>query len=162
MALHRNLGESFQDSFKFFLDNLYTMGLDLRPEIVVACIFAVAVIASSSWCGCSGGVVEGFRNILVAQGAALNYCMQKGVPKTAGQYEPPPGVYGEDVNPFSRYHGNKGGRIPPHNMFMFEENRFDPSCCASPYSNSMGCVCLSPKQAEYLNERGGNRTSGYY
>lgn len=147
---------------KFFLANLYTMAMKVRPEIILACIFAVVVIMSSSWCGCSGGVVEGFKNALFAQGAALNYCMQKGVPRTVGQYEPPPGVYGADINPFSRYDGNKAGPVPPHNKFMFEKNRFDPSCCSSPYSNSLGCVCLSPDQAEYLNERGGNRTSGYF
>ena len=134
----------------------------MRPEIVLLSIFFAAILFSSAWCGCSGGVKEGFINALAVQGAAIDYCMSAGVPRTKGQYRPPPGVHGEDINPFSRYAGNKGGPVPPDNMFMLSDNKFDPSCCSSPYSNSMGCVCLSPDQAEFLNERGGNRTAGHY
>lgn len=147
---------------RFFLVTLYTMPSKMRPEIILSIIFAVAILISSSWCGCSGGVTEGFKNAVFVQGAALDYCMNSGVPKTRGQYNPPSGVWGQGKNRFARYAGNKGGPVPPQNMFMLQNNRFDPSCCSSPYSNSMGCVCLSEQQAEYLNERGGNRTSGYY
>ena len=38
------------------------------------------------------------------------------------------------------------------------ENKFDPKCCPSAYSNSTGCVCLSPEQAMYVSQRGGNKT----
>ena len=134
----------------------------LRPELILIGIFVIVLIMSSTWCGCSGGALEGFANALHVQGAALDYCMNAGVPKTKYQYTPPQGVWGGNTNPFSRYAGNKAGPVPPQNMFMFNDNRFDPSCCSSPYSNSMGCVCLSEQQAEYLNERGGNRTSGYF
>jgi len=46
-------------------------------------------------------------------------------------------------------------------MFYLNEQdvEYKPECCSkSVYSNSMGCACLSDKQWNYINERGGNRT----
>jgi len=44
-------------------------------------------------------------------------------------------------------------------MVMFAKNKFKPECCPAPYSTSTGCVCMTPEQINYLNTRGGNRTS---
>jgi hypothetical protein len=44
-------------------------------------------------------------------------------------------------------------------MVMFSKNKFKPECCPAPYSSSTGCVCMTPEQINYLNTRGGNRTS---
>lgn len=44
-------------------------------------------------------------------------------------------------------------------MVIFAKNKFKPECCPSPYSSSTGCVCMTPEQINYLNTRGGNRTS---
>ena len=139
------------------------MASKLRPELILAAVAILLVIMGSSWCGCSGSTAEGFKNAIHAQGAALNYCMQTGVPKTKYQYKPPQGVYGEGTNPFSALSGNTGGPVPPDHLFMFQNDKSDLSCCPSAYSTSTGCVCLSEKQAQYLNERGGNRTlTSYY
>ena len=59
--------------------------------------------------------------------------------------------------------GNTGLDVPLEGgeMLMFSKNKFSPECCFGPgsnYSNSMGCNCITEKQAEYLNQRGGNRT----
>ena len=55
---------------------------------------------------------------------------------------------------------NTGGNIPlpEGELLIFKENKFDPECCPSVYSNSSGCVCATPEQMNYLNKRGGNRT----
>ena len=55
---------------------------------------------------------------------------------------------------------NVGGRVPlpEGELLIFAENKFDPKCCPSVYSNSSGCVCATPEQMSYLNQRGGNRT----
>jgi hypothetical protein len=58
---------------------------------------------------------------------------------------------------------NQGGPVPlPEGQMDFlANNKFTPECCTGPassYSNSLGCACLSPEQAQYLNQRGGNRT----
>lgn len=44
-------------------------------------------------------------------------------------------------------------------MVIFANNKFKPECCPSPYSSSTGCACITPEQINYLNTRGGNRTS---
>ena len=55
---------------------------------------------------------------------------------------------------------NVGGKVPlpEGELLIFAENKFDPKCCPSVYSNSSGCVCATPEQMSYLNQRGGNRT----
>lgn len=55
-------------------------------------------------------------------------------------------------------------------MHFFSKTNFAPECCGSNYSslgslkeNSGGiggCACMTKKQIDYLNTRGGNRTSG--
>ena len=58
-----------------------------------------------------------------------------------------------------KYQGNKGTPVPLQNtLFYFQDNEFKPECCPATYSTGDGCACMSVKQLEYLNERGGNRT----
>ena len=45
------------------------------------------------------------------------------------------------------------------NLFMFKNNQCKPECCGASYSCDGGCVCTTPQQRTYLNQRGGNRTS---
>jgi len=47
----------------------------------------------------------------------------------------------------------------PDNLFMFKNNQCKPECCGASYSCNGGCVCTSPQQRKYINERGGNRTA---
>jgi len=44
-------------------------------------------------------------------------------------------------------------------MVIFAKNKFKPECCPAAYSSSTGCACITPEQINYLNTRGGNRTS---
>jgi len=44
-------------------------------------------------------------------------------------------------------------------LVLFAKNKFKPECCPAAYSSSTGCVCMTPEQINYLNTRGGNRTS---
>lgn len=41
--------------------------------------------------------------------------------------------------------------------FMFAYNQSRPECCPATYSTSTGCVCTTPEQRKWLNERGNNR-----
>ena len=45
------------------------------------------------------------------------------------------------------------------NLFMFKNNQCKPECCGASFSCGGGCVCTTPDQRKYINERGGNRTS---
>ena len=49
--------------------------------------------------------------------------------------------------------------LPDGELFFFQNNQFKPECCPGPYSSSTGCACMSTEQINYLNTRGGNRTS---
>jgi hypothetical protein len=43
-------------------------------------------------------------------------------------------------------------------MNMFSFNKCAPECCLeSPYSCDRGCVCITPKQYQFLDKRGDNR-----
>ena len=43
-------------------------------------------------------------------------------------------------------------------MFLFANNKSNPSCCNFSYSTSTGCVCIDKEQQMLLHTRGGNRT----
>jgi hypothetical protein len=47
----------------------------------------------------------------------------------------------------------------PDNLFMFKDNQCKPECCGASYSCDGGCVCTTPEQRNFINQRGGNRTS---
>ena len=65
------------------------------------------------------------------------------------------------MNWFSPLSKNKVGRVPPlgeNELNIFAENKISPECCGSgSYSSSNGCICETPEQMKYLNNRGGNR-----
>ena len=44
-------------------------------------------------------------------------------------------------------------------LFMFKDNQSKPECCSASYSSNGGCICTTPEQRDYINMRGGNRTS---
>ena len=48
----------------------------------------------------------------------------------------------------------------PDSLFMFKNNQCKPGCCGASFSCDGGCVCTTPKQRDYINTRGGNRTVG--
>ena len=45
------------------------------------------------------------------------------------------------------------------NLFMFKDNQCKPECCGSSFSCDGGCVCTTPDQRDFINKRGGNRSS---
>lgn len=46
----------------------------------------------------------------------------------------------------------------PDSLFIFKNNQCKPECCGASFSCDGGCVCTTPKQRDYINQRGGNRT----
>jgi hypothetical protein len=127
--------------------NVYIFGQKMRLEILMLICLVLGGLIYSMVYGCNR---EGF-----GPGAALNYSMGTGV-KSSWE-KPRNQKRGSYMN---KLEANVGGPIPlPANeLLIFKENKFSPECCPSTYSNSMGCVCASSEQMQYLNERGGNRT----
>ena len=136
---------------------LTILGYKMRVELIILCIMLGWFIAVNTFCSCTGGVKEGFTATTKILGAALDYSMGQGV---KGSYETDDS--GDTTNMFQHLDGNTGGKVPlpDGQLAMFYDNKQDSSCCGqgSSYSGSMGCVCVSPEQMNYLNERGGNRT----
>ena len=51
--------------------------------------------------------------------------------------------------------------LPAGQLDFFADTQFKPECCVPPasgFSSSGGCACISTKQVDYINQRGGNRT----
>jgi hypothetical protein len=46
----------------------------------------------------------------------------------------------------------------PDSLFMFKNNQCKPECCGASFSCDGGCVCTTPQQRDFINQRGGNRT----
>ncbi len=142
----------------FYIMELKIFGQKLRVEICIICILIGWFIGVSTWCGAAGGVKEGMTAAMDLTGAAVNYTMGKGV---SGSWDTPDGTSGDYNSWYKNLEGNTAGLPLPlkdDQLSMFAANQFSPNCCPSTYTGSMGCLCATPEQMKYLNERGGNRT----
>ena len=134
-------------------------GYTMRLEVIIICVLLANFISIMTWCSCAGGVKEGFCAAVTAAKKTIDYTM--GGVDAASDFN----NWRWDTTPkdiYSSLTGNDGGPVPlpEGEMLLFSQNKISPSCCPSVYSSSSGCVCISPKQMKYLNERGGNRTYG--
>lgn len=135
------------------------LGQKLRLEIVIISMIVGAFIAINVWCSCAGGLNEGFQAGSLLAGAALDYSIGNGV-RDSWDSSHKHATTGNYNSWYAHLDSNKGGPVPlpEGELYMFAKNKIDPSCCPSTYTSSTGCVCVSPEQLKYLNERGGNRT----
>ena len=133
--------------------------------IVVVGGFWLLVLALSVYL-IFGGFKEGFDAGLIGLGSAIDYKMGDGVKKswenkdTISDHKNP-NALNDAANIYSDLEKNEGGGpipLPEGELLFFDTTKFSPDCCPSTYSNADGCVCASPEQMKYLNERGGNRT----
>jgi len=141
---------------------IYMLGEKISIRNLILILVIGMFIGTNVWCSCSGGILEGFHSGKNIAMAGLDYSMGKGVPvswKDKGLVETD--TANTPNNQYSHLKNNTSGDVPlpEGELLLFNENRFDPSCCPSTYSNSSGCACISSEQMQYLNERGGNRTS---
>lgn len=135
------------------------LGQKLRLWVIIVCMLIGGFIAVNVFCSCSGGGLrEGFSSASDLMGATLDYSMGTGV---KGSWDKPRTDIPPNIN--QSLEGNVGGPVPlpEGELFIWRENKSDPNCCPGIYSTSTGCICSSPEQMNYLNERGGNRTIGY-
>jgi hypothetical protein len=150
------------------MNNFFDKRVSLRTIFI---ILAFLLIAGGIFLYFAfGGIKEGFQAGLVGLGAAIEYKMGDGVKKSWENTNAiinnsnPLDINAEPANDvlniYADLEKNEGGPIPlpEDELLLFEKNKFSPECCPSPYSNGDGCVCASPEQMQYLNERGGNRT----
>lgn len=128
---------------------LTILGQKMRLEIIILSMIVGGFIAVNVFCSCAGGVKEGFELV----GAALNYSIADGVKGSWESKQPSKGYY-------DHLESNTGGPVPlpEGQLYMFDQNVSSADCCPATYSTSTGCICASPEQMKYLNQRGGNRT----
>ena len=134
--------------------NLITVALSM----IVSAIATAVLFCSCSKIGASDAkkaIKEGLANL---DPAGLSYNMADGVPqppKTWGSY--PEG----SVQAWKQSNANVKGTavpLPEGQLFMWADNKFDPTCCPGAVSNSEGCACISQEQEKYISQRGGNNT----
>jgi len=113
---------------------------------------------------------QGFKNPPTKRDGFANY---SGSPAGARSVYEPIGAFdgvkletGNNVSSWRYTSPNEAlsGNFPkfepgPDNLFMFKDNQCKPECCGSSYSCGGGCVCTTPEQRDFINHRGGNRTS---
>ena len=105
--------------------------MKLRASTIVLCLL-IGIIGFSLACSCMG-LKEGFEAVTAW--------------KTRGEA------------PWDGPYSVENAAPAPDGMFIFANNKSSPSCCkAATYSSSDGCVCTTPEQVNFINQRGGNRT----
>jgi hypothetical protein len=102
---------------------------------------------------------EGFRNYSGSPAGAKSSYMPM------GQFDGVKLETGNGVSEWRYTSPNEPLRGPevelgPDSLFMFKNNQCKPECCGASFSCDGGCVCTTPKQRKFINERGGNRTVG--
>jgi hypothetical protein len=102
--------------------------------------------------------VEGFSSYSIATPAGA-----KDVYQPMGQYDGVKLSTGNSVSGWRYTAPNEpltGDEFVPGDdeLFMFKNNQCKPECCGASFSCGGGCVCTTPKQRQYIAERGGNRT----
>jgi hypothetical protein len=134
------------------------LGHKMRLELILVCLLVGGFIGVNMFCSCAGGVKEGFQAGTQLVGSTLSYTMGTGV---KGSWETEDSASSGYNSWFQGLEGNtQGDHVPlaEGQLAMFPNNRSGPDCCPATYTNSVGCVCATPEQMKYLNERGGNRT----
>jgi len=125
------------------------LGFKARVEVIVVSIIIGCLLCCHLICGCTT------REGMEVAGAAIGYKMTKGVHRD---------TYDQRSNLLEVNGGGKIGPqvpLPEGQLFMWGNNEFDAKCCAdSNVSGGGGCACITKEQQNYLNSRGGNRTSG--
>lgn len=132
-------------------------GEKIRIEIIILFLAIGYIAGAHLLCSCSRITFK--EGLQMINSSSLEYKMGQGVENS---WE----ISGPSVNSpndfYKKLEGNQAKNpveyVESGGMSLFNDNVFHPKCCPSPFSNSSGCVCLSPEQVKYISERGGNRT----
>lgn len=148
------------------MKSINVLGMKLRPEVLLL----IAVVGVLAWthlfAGCSRvGIMEGMQML----GASVDYKMGEGVHNS---WETREQQKGSSLEWRSQDHDSYSSTFvaPEESLNFFADTDFKPECCGSTYSanggllkeegqSSGGCACMNKKQVDYINQRGGNRTS---
>jgi len=150
-------------SFKFYLLIIYNMemkvlGFKFRLEVVIASIIVGILLGCHVLCSCvhTETAKKKVKEGMAVMGAKLGYDMSQDVPQSWGLGRKVQSN-AQDLNT----HQTGPLPLPAGQLDFFADTQFKPECCVPPasgFSSSGGCACISTKQVDYINQRGGNRT----
>lgn len=136
-----------------------------RPFNLLLFVILGSVLISSVLSCSRVGLMEGMELL----GSSLDYKMGEGVKDSWDTKEQ---KVGSSIPFRSHDHDSyKSKHVDPStSLHFFADTEFKPDCCGATYSSTGavkaalgnetgGCACLSKEQVNYLNTRGGNRTS---
>ena len=132
------------------------LGQKVKVEMILFGLVLGYILGAHLVCSCSKiSAKEGLQMI----GSAMDYNMGDGV---SSSWLNKPANGGQQGGIYKSLEGNTAPNpsetVNSGKMDILAENKYDPKCCPSTYSNSQGCACVSPEQMKYLSNRGGNRT----
>lgn len=130
------------------------LGYKTTLEFVLLSV-VVLILLWTHWVGgcCRAPIKEGMLSLLPAN---VQYKLGEGV---EGSWETKPYVNDPTKHQRDTYK-EVPVPLPEGSLHFLQENEFKPECCGSTFSSYGGCACLTDKQIEHINTRGGNRTKG--
>jgi hypothetical protein len=130
------------------------LGYKTTLEFVLLSVVVLILLSTHLVGGCCrGSVKEGMLSLLPA---GVEYKLGEGV---EGSWENKPYVNDPSKHQRDTYK-EVPVPLPEGSLHFLQENEFKPECCGSTFSSYGGCACLTDKQIDYVNTRGGNRTKG--
>lgn len=143
---------------------LKILGMKVRVELLILLLVVGMIMGTHLFGSCSRlSMKEGMAII----GSEIGHKMGEGVKGSwdVREQQTGPSLPWRQQN-HDAYNSQHVG--PDKSLHFFADTDFAPECCGSTYSangglnasgfSSGGCACMSKKQLNYLNERGGNRT----
>ena len=130
---------------------LSLFGYKLDVKYIIAAIVLYFIISSLTITSCSkiNSLQEGM--------AVLGHSMGEGVStswENKEQEQPIHGFRGKE------HDANQAELVQPdQELSFFSKTEFKPECCGSNYASSGGCACMNKQQMDFINTRGGNRTT---
>lgn len=144
--------------------NIKFLGLKFKLKVALAIFSLGVIIGGSLLCNCSKNGVEGFAPIEKEIDISK---LPKHVVNTSETWTNNAKKFAEsNVNQDHNIRNQtyNGKNLFKHNneAFFLTETHSSPECCPSIYSNSGGCLCTTPEQDKFLNNRGENRDKGLF
>jgi len=130
------------------------LGIRFRLEIVIASILVGILAGCHLFCACTH--TETAKKVVKEGLTNIKYNMSDGVKDSWGESR----KVGDSKQQLNTHSGPKLP-LSPGRLFFYADTDFKPECCVPAYSgasSSTGCACITEKQVNYINMRGGNNT----
>jgi hypothetical protein len=132
------------------------LGMKVNLLNLAMCALVVMVVHTIVLGSCSRLSLAEIKEGMANMGAPMMHKMGEGV---KGAYDTK-----KMEHKAANLEAHKGPVAPLEagHMHLFAKNEFKPECCvpmSSNASSSDGCACITKEQVDYINMRGGNRSS---